>query len=74
MDIIETVYCKECGDNHPKELPHNVTTSQYQVNFFNKHGKFPTWDDALAHCTEEMKISWKASMERVRKCTEEMIK
>ena len=63
----ESVYCIECGDYHPNEIPHNVAHPHYQKTFFKKQGRFPTWSDAMSHCTEEMKLAWKTSMTRVRR-------
>lgn len=47
--------CQVCGGKHPPELPHNMTSLYYQVSFHQKNGRYPTWEDAMAHCTEKMK-------------------
>jgi len=37
----------------------------YQYYFFDQHGRWPTWADAMAHCGENMKTAWtKALTER----------
>jgi len=43
------------------------------MKFKMEHGREPTWDDAMAHCTEEMKTSWKATMARVHEQTKKVL-
>ncbi len=50
--------CQECAVDHPKEYPHNRQSLAYQYFFYNKHGRWPTWRDAMAHCDEETKAKW----------------
>jgi hypothetical protein len=57
--------CQECAVDHPEEWPHNRQSLCYQYYFYNIHGRWPTWTDAMAHCDDEMKENWsKALMER----------
>lgn len=51
--------CQECGYDHAPEMPHNVARLHYKYDFYSKHGRWPTWADAMAHCTDEMKRIWK---------------
>ena len=41
--------CPECATKHEPEFPHK---------FYNEHGRWPTWKDAMEHCSEEMKKLW----------------
>lgn len=50
--------CPECAVVHDPEMPHNQQSLTYQYKFYDKHGRWPTWKDAMAHCTEEMKQAW----------------
>ena len=50
--------CPECATNHTPEMPHNQQSLFYQYAFYDKHGRWPTWNDALAHCTPEMRAEW----------------
>ena len=50
--------CPECATAHEPELPHNQQSLFYQYNFYGKHSRWPTWADAMAHCTPEMKTIW----------------
>ncbi|MEL4896324.1 hypothetical protein [Crocosphaera sp. Alani8] len=50
--------CPECGFNHPIQDPHNPQTFYYQVRFMMEHKRSPTWADAMAHCSEEVKQAW----------------
>ena len=47
--------CLVCAAYHPKELPHNRDSIYYMLLFRQKHGRYPTWEDAAAHCTEDVK-------------------
>jgi len=37
------------------ESPHDASTIEYQSWFQREHGRLPTWEDALSHCSEEDK-------------------
>ena len=50
--------CEQCGVKHEPELPHNLQSLMYQYRFYGEHGRWPTWDDAMAHCTGKMKAAW----------------
>jgi hypothetical protein len=47
--------CQECAVDHPKDHPHNADSLYYQYKFLDQHGRWPTWEDAIAHCNEEVK-------------------
>lgn len=53
--------CQECATEHPPELPHNWESFYYHTKFKMDHDRSPTWNDAIAHCTEEIKAQWAAS-------------
>lgn len=50
--------CPECATRHTPEQPHNQRSLAYQYNFYDLHGRWPTWEDAMAHCTLEVKQLW----------------
>lgn len=50
--------CQECAVDHRPELPHNQQSLFYQYKFYHTHGRWPTWKDAMEHCSEEMKQAW----------------
>ncbi|MCG8514528.1 MAG: hypothetical protein MI740_10330 [Halanaerobiales bacterium] len=50
--------CQECAVDHHPALPHNKDSLYYQYYFHGKHGRWPTWKDALAHCNEEVQKKW----------------
>jgi len=50
--------CPICATIHAPEMPHNQQSFFYQYKFHNEHGRFPTWKDAMYHCTAEMKTLW----------------
>ena len=50
--------CQECAVVHDPSMSHDKDSLYYQMRFKMKHGRWPTWADAMAHCTEEMKAEW----------------
>ena len=54
--------CGECATKHEPEMPHNQQSLAYQYHFYADHGRWPTWDDAMSHCTDEMKSYWRKSL------------
>lgn len=51
--------CRVCATAHRKEDPHDRDSLYYQNRFFRKHKRFPTWEDAMSHCTEERKAAFR---------------
>ncbi|MEG3071067.1 MAG: hypothetical protein HQP61_02355 [Peptococcaceae bacterium] len=62
LDNISPGICPECATKHDPEQPHNQQSLTYQYKFYGKHGRWPTWDDAMGHCTEEVKQAWKEAL------------
>ena len=54
--------CPECAVEHAPELPHDAQSLFYQYKFYNEHGRWPTWKDALEHCTDETKGFWRKEL------------
>lgn len=50
--------CPECATKHRPDLPHNRDSLAYQYSFFDKHGRWPTWKDAMEHCSDDVKQKW----------------
>lgn len=50
--------CQKCAVKHRPEEPHNQESLYYHTYFQMKHGRPPTWSDAMAHCSQEMKTAW----------------
>ena len=55
-------YCQTCAVQHEPHEPHNQQSLFYHYVFFNEHGRWPTWADAMAHCTEEVQALWTAEL------------
>lgn len=51
--------CQECATVHEPGQAHNQQSLHYQYTFYDKHGRWPTWADAMAHCTPEVQARWK---------------
>ena len=57
--------CPACAVKHDPSQPHNLQSLTYQYKFYDEHGRWPTWSDAMAHCSDEIKDFWvKALRER----------
>jgi len=56
--------CPECAVEHDEKQPHNKQSLFYQFNFYNTHGVWPTWGDAMAHCDDAIKQYWKSELSK----------
>lgn len=54
--------CQMCAVAHDPEMPHNQQSLAYQYKFYDQHGRFPTWADAMAHCSDEVKAQWREAL------------
>lgn len=50
--------CQICAVAHDPECPHNPGSLYYKMKFHQKNDRWPTWADAMAHCSDEMKEFW----------------
>lgn len=50
--------CPHCATEHEPEQPHNQQSLYYQYAFYGENGRWPSWTDAMAHCTDEVKHHW----------------
>lgn len=55
--------CQTCNHQHHPHEPHNQQTLHYQYVFYGEHGRWPTWEDAMEHCSDEIKAAWKQALE-----------
>lgn len=55
--------CSVCATDHEPEYPHNQQSLFYQYKFYNDNGRWPTWKDAMAHCSNEIKEFWTKELE-----------
>jgi hypothetical protein len=60
-------HCQECAGDHPHTDPHNQQSLYYQQRFRAQHGRWPTWSDAMAHCTPEIQARWKEELIKMHK-------
>lgn len=56
--------CPECAVKHEATQPHNQQSLAYQYKFYEQHGRWPTWTDALAHCPPEVQEHWKIELRK----------
>lgn len=57
--------CPLCAKNHPPELPHNQQSMYWQYRFYQQVGRWPTWADAVAHCSPAMQCLWRERLEEL---------
>lgn len=50
--------CPLCAVKHDPEQPHNRDSLVYQYKFYDEHGRWPTWKDAMEHCDQDVKDFW----------------
>ena len=50
--------CPICAVDHPPGDPHNAQSLYYQYRFYGVRGRWPTWADAIAHCSAWMQEQW----------------
>lgn len=50
--------CQECAVEHTEKEPHYAHSLYYRTSFYLKNKRYPTWKDALAHCTEDVRKMW----------------
>lgn len=62
--------CPACGTRHEDDQPHNQQSLAYQYGFWGRHGRWPTWADAIAHCTPEVRAYWKQELQKRGKWSE----
>jgi hypothetical protein len=55
----ESGMCCECAIAHHRDYPHHANGKYYKYHFHLKHKRLPTWEDAIAHCSEELKELWR---------------
>jgi hypothetical protein len=58
--------CQTCGVAHEPEYPHNQQSIYYQYAFYysTKPNRWPTWADAMAHCSDKMKAAWTEELKK----------
>ena len=54
--------CSECATAHEPHYPHNAQSLHYQYTFYARHGRWPDWRDAMAHCPEKVRKLWTESL------------
>ena len=50
--------CPICATKHDAHDPHDRDSLYYQNQFFKANKRFPSWWDAMSHCTDMTKTVW----------------
>ncbi len=56
--------CHVCAAHHAKDQPHERDSLYYQTMFYRKNRRFPTWEDAMSHCSEEVKAAFREELSK----------
>lgn len=59
--------CQTCGHRpaHGADEPHNAQSLYYQYSFYAEHARWPTWRDAVAHCSQPVRDAWEAELRKL---------
>lgn len=57
--------CPICAVKHDKGSPHEPRSAYYRSRFRAKHHRYPDWEDAMAHCSEETKATLRKNLSEV---------
>lgn len=56
--------CPVCAAKHVQTAPHDRSSLYYQIRFYRKHRRFPTWEDAMAHLSPGMQAIWRTKLRK----------
>ena len=54
--------CRICAARHAKGQPHERDSLSYQMKFYQRFRRLPTWEDAMSHCSEEVKAAFRKEL------------
>jgi hypothetical protein len=54
--------CEWCCVKHDPDQPHNQQSLPYRMRFHAINGRWPTWSDAMRHCTPEVQAQWREQL------------
>lgn len=56
--------CPVCATKHDERDPHDRDSLYYQNQFFKANKRFPSWWDAMGHCTDMTKAVWAEKLKK----------
>jgi hypothetical protein len=62
--------CPACAVAHKATEPHNAQSLYYQYRFYGLRGRWPTWADAVAHCSPQTRALWERALRERKAWTE----
>lgn len=54
--------CPVCAVAHDSSQAHNAQSMHYQYRFWGLRRRWPTWADAIAHCSPEIRKFWEDAL------------
>ncbi len=61
--LLSKLPCPACGSMHEPDAPHDLYSRYHQREFEKAHGRPPTWQDALHHCSPRIVQQWLRELE-----------
>lgn len=58
MPVADPNLCSQCAVAHGPEEPHDQQSLFYKMAFQAEHGRWPSWRDAVAHCSPNIQEAW----------------
>jgi len=62
--LLQPGTCQECACVHEPDEPHNKQSLYYNIMFYDKHNRYPTWADAMDHCSPGVRSAWSKELEK----------
>lgn len=56
--------CPVCATKHDERDPHDRDSLYYQNQFYKLHKRFPTWADAMSHCSAMTQAVWRDKLKK----------
>lgn len=56
--------CPVCATKHDERDPHDLNSLYYRNQFFRTHKRFPTWTDAMRHCSPLTRAAWAGKLKK----------
>ena len=63
-------HCRICAVKHEPQMPHNAQSLFFGMRFKMRYGRDGTWADAIAHCSPEVQLHWRAELKQMKAWTE----
>ena len=56
--------CPICATEHDPSAPHDRDSLYYQYRLYRDNNRFPSWENAMNHCSEKVRAAWRKKLAR----------